>query len=266
MEIALYQIDAFTKNVFSGNPAAVCLLREWLPDATLQAIAGENYLPETAFVVSKNDQHEIRYFKPDGEIELCGHGTLASAYVMIHVLEPWLNEITFESKSGSLLVKKQNDEFLLNFPVRHATPCEILSGLDDALGVMPRQLLIYKNEMYLAILESEKQIRHLKPDFKKLSAINCKKIVVTAPGDRVDFVSRYFKANEAIQEDPVTGTAHCLLMPYWAKRLGKNRLQAKQVSARGGELQCELRQDRVLINGTAAFYLKGSITIPDTLC
>jgi len=264
MELPIYHIDAFAQRIFAGNPAAVCLLNEWLPDNILQTIAAENYLPETSFIVSSDDQHEIRWFSPAEEMDLCGHGTLAAAHVLLRWVRPWLQEVTFQSASGELTVKRCEDEeshYLLDFPARPAAPCDMLEGLAVALGVTPRQLL-KTHGAYLAVLESEKQIRQLKPDMRKLIEINCHKLIVTAPGDRVDFVSRYFIANGPIHEDPATGSAHCTLMPYWGRRLSKTKLQARQVSSRGGELGCEMRQDRILIKGAAVAYLQGTITVP----
>jgi PhzF family phenazine biosynthesis protein len=261
MELPIYHIDAFTNKIFAGNPAAVCLLNEWLPDETLQAISQENFLPETSFVVSHNDQHEIRWFSPSSEMDLCGHGTLAAAYVIMRWIQPWLKEISFTSISGLLHVKREEEGYLLDFPIQPAFSCDMIDGLENALGVIPRQLL--KNlKWHVAILESEKQIRQLKPNVHALEALGCNNLIVTAPGDSVDFVSRYFKTQGPIHEDPVTGSAHCTLMPYWTRRLSKLRLNAKQVSKRGGELNCELKQDRVLLRGQAVSYMQGTITLP----
>jgi PhzF family phenazine biosynthesis protein len=259
MELPIYQIDTFTNKVFAGNPAAVCLLNEWLPDDILQSIAQENFLPETSFVVTEQEQHHLRWFSPSEEMDLCGHGTLAAAYVMMRWIQPWADKITFTSRSGLLEVKHiEEDRYLLDLPINPALPCEMIEGLEKALGVMPRQLL--KNSKWVvAVVESERQVRQLKPDFHVLDILNCPKIIVTAPGDSVDFVSRYFKTRGSIQEDPVTGSAHCTLMPYWSRRLNKLSLRAKQVSARGGELQCTLVQDRVVISAQAAAYMQGSI-------
>jgi PhzF family phenazine biosynthesis protein len=258
MELPIYHIDAFTSKIFAGNPAAVCLLSEWLPDNILQSLAQENFLPETTFVVSKNDEHEIRWFSPAAEMNLCGHGTLAAAYVIFRWIEPWIKEITFQSKSGPLKVSRLENHYCMDLPVSPVLPCDMIEGLESALGILPRQL--WKNDArYLAVIESERQVRQLKPNFHALEKLNCHKIIVTAPGDRVDFVSRYFTAAGPIFEDPVTGSAHCSLMPYWSRRLGKLRLKARQVSKRGGELICELKQDRVLIEAEAQAYMQGTI-------
>lgn len=260
MEISYYQIDAFTDRVFNGNPAAVCPLNEWLPDSVLQSIAMENNQSETSFIVSKNDDYEIRWFTPTEELDLCGHGTLATAYVIFRWLQPWTKKITFHSRSGELIVHRNNDEITMDFPTRPATVCDIPEALVRGLGVTPRHVL--KADAYLAVFESERQIRGLKPDFKQLAEQGFERIIVTAPGDKVDFVSRYFKPKSLMTEDPVTGAAHCSLMPYWARRVNKNRLEARQVSRRGGEIICELRGDRLFLTGKAVLYLQGTITIP----
>ena len=262
MELPLYQIDAFSNKIFAGNPAAVCLLNEWLPDKTLQSIAEENFLPETSFVVSSQDQYEIRWFTPTEEITLCGHGTLAAAYVILRWIKPWLHEVNFISPlSGLLHVIRVEDEYILDFPIELVFPCDRIESIDKALGLEPRQLL--KNQKWMmAVVESEKQVRQLKPNLYMLDSLGIEKIIVTAPGNSVDFVSRYFKTRGIIHEDPVTGSTHCVLMPYWSRRLGKPVLKAKQVSSRGGELQCELKNDRVRIKGKAAAYMQGTIYLP----
>lgn len=265
MELSLYQVDAFADQIFTGNPAAICPLNNWLPDSVLQLIAMENNLSETAFIVSKNDDFEIRWFTPNEEVELCGHATLASAYVVFRWLRPWDHKVTFHSKSGSLLVhhNPSNDEITLDFPALQVTPCDTPEKLVQGLGVSPRQVL--KGNSYLAIYESERQIRHLKPDYRLLSENGFDRIIVTAPGDKVDFVSRFFTPNGAITEDPVTGSAHCILMPYWSRRVNKNRLLARQISKRGGNILCEIKNDRVYLTGKALPYLQGTITIPHQL-
>jgi predicted PhzF superfamily epimerase YddE/YHI9 len=177
-------------------------------------------------------------------------------------VKPWLNQVTFKSQNDLLAVKRDNDIFIMDFPARPVTPCKLLPEIEQALGALPRQFL-KNNWWYVAVIESEKQVKQLKPNFAKLAELGCEKIIVTAPGDRVDFVSRYFKVSDETPEDAVTGSVHCALVPYWGRRLSKTQLQAKQVSARGGELQCELRQDRVLIKGTAVAYLQGTITVPN---
>lgn len=262
MELSLYQIDAFADQIFHGNPAAVCPLNTWLPDTILQAIAMENNLSETAFIVGKNDDYEIRWFTPSEEVDLCGHATLASAYVVFRWLQPWNHKITFHSQSGPLLVQRnqENDEMTLDFPARQVTVCDIPEKLVQGLGITPRHVL--KGAAYVVVLESERQIRSLKPDLRLLGEQGFEKIIVTAPGDKVDFVSRYFKPNSIITEDSVTGSAHCVLMPYWSRRVNKNKLSARQVSKRGGNIICELKNDRVYLTGKAVPYLQGTITIP----
>ncbi len=262
MELSLYQIDAFAEQIFTGNPAAVCPLNNWLPDHILQAIAMENNLSETAFIVSKNDDYEIRWFTPNEEVDLCGHATLASAYVVFRWLQPWNHKVTFHSKSGSLLVQHNqiNGEITLDFPALPVSACDTPEKLVQGLGIAPRQIL--KGKSYLAIYESERQIRLLKPDFRLLSENGFDRIIVTAPGDKVDFVSRFFIPGCTISEDPVTGSAHCILMPYWSRRVNKNRLTARQISKRGGNIICEIKNDRVYLTGKALPYLQGTITIP----
>lgn len=261
MELSLYHIDAFTDQIFSGNPAAVCPLNAWLPDSVLQLIAAENNLSETSFIVCKDDNYEIRWFTPSEEIDLCGHGTLASAYVVFRWLQPWSQNIVFYSRSGQLKVLRHQDEFTLDFPMLAVSPCDISDNLSQGLGLAPRHVLRNAN-INLAVFESERQIRSLKPDFKQLAHTGYERIIVTAPGDKVDFVSRYFKPQSAMTEDPVTGSAHCILMPYWARRLSKNKLHARQVSKRGGDILCELKSERVYLTGKAVPYLQGTINIP----
>jgi len=260
MELPIYHIDTFTDKIFTGNPAGVCLLSEWLPDELMQSIAAENHLPATSFIISKDEKHEVRWFSPTEELTLCGHGSLAAAYVLLRWIYPWLDEVTFESKGGLITVRKQQEAYLINLPAHPAFPADMPEGLELGLGVEPRQFL--KNDKFhLAILESEKQVRQLKPNLYKLDELGLRKVVVTAPGDRTDFVSRYFITRGLIQEDPVTGSSHCMLMPYWARRLNKNRLQAQQVSQRGGNLICELKQDRVMIKANAIAVSQGTMTL-----
>ena len=260
MELPIYHIDTFTDKLFAGNPAGVCLLSEWLPDELMQSIAAENHLPATTFVISKDEKHEVRWFTPTEELTLCGHGSLAAAYVLLRWIYPWMDEITLDSKSGPITIIKQQDAYLLNLPVHPAFAIDMPEGIELGLGVEPRQF--FKNDKFhMAILESEKQVRQLKPNLYKLDELGLRKLVVTAPGDRTDFVSRYFKTQGLIHEDPATGSSHCMLMPYWARRLNKNRLQAQQVSQRGGSLICELRQDRVIIKANAIAYSQGTMIL-----
>ncbi|MBV8082092.1 MAG: PhzF family phenazine biosynthesis protein [Candidatus Eremiobacteraeota bacterium] len=260
MKIPLYQIDAFTGRVFGGNPAAVCPLDAWLPDPTMQSIGLENNVSETAFIVPQNGDYAIRWFTPACEVDLCGHATLASGYAIFNILEPSRTSVTFSSKSGPLHVTRQDDTIILNFPARAGVLCDPPAELLAALNVKPEA--VYKASDYMAVFKSEAEIRALRPDMAKLAAIDgIRAFICTAPGDSVDFVSRFFAPKQGINEDPVTGSAHCTLIPYWSKRLGRNPLRALQLSARGGELYCEDLGDRVAIAGRAALYLEGAIHI-----
>jgi PhzF family phenazine biosynthesis protein len=259
MEIPLYQIDAFTSAVFRGNPAAVCPLPRWLPDATMQAIAAENNLSETAFLVREGDAYAIRWFTPTVEIDLCGHATLASAFVVFAFLERDRQAVTFASASGPLTVERAGDLLVMDFPARPPQPRPLMTELAAALGRAPAELGEARD--LLAVFPTEDDVRDLAPDFARLRALG-RMVMVTAPGRSVDFVSRFFAPAHGIDEDPVTGSAHCTLIPYWAKRLGKTRLTALQVSARGGELFCEHASERVRIGGRAVCYLEGMIHLP----
>jgi PhzF family phenazine biosynthesis protein len=258
MRIPIYQLDAFTGRVFHGNPAAVCPLAAWLPDATMQGIAAENNLSETAFFVDKGG-YEIRWFTPQQEVDLCGHATLASGHVVLNLLKPGLASVKFKSKSGPLKVERAGDLLALDFPTRAPSRCPAPRGLAEALGKAPTQTFVSRD--VLAVFESEDEVRAMKPDFERLSKVNTFAVIATAPGKEADFVSRFFAPGAGIAEDPVTGSAHCTLIPYWAKRLGKKRLHALQVSPRGGELFCELRGERVAIAGRAVLYLEGTIEV-----
>jgi len=259
MKIPLYQVDAFTDRLFAGNPAAVCPLAEWLPDATLQAIAAENNLSETAFFVGRAGEYALRWFTPASEVDLCGHATLASAHVILGRLEPALDEVRFSSKSGPLRVTRDRGRLWLDFPARPPAASDPIEGLSEALGARPSELWAARDVM--AVLASEAEVRSLKPDMGRLQALDRFGFIVTAPGETADFVSRFFAPSLGIPEDPVTGSAHCTLAPFWAERLGKRELRALQVSPRGGELLCELREDRVLIGGHAVSYLEGAIEL-----
>jgi PhzF family phenazine biosynthesis protein len=259
MKIKLYQIDAFTDKIFSGNPAGVCVLEAWLPDATMQSIAMENNLSETAFFIPLNDGFHLRWFTPKTEVDLCGHATLASAYVLFNLLGYSENRIRFETRSGDLFVIRRGNELELDFPSKVPVKCDTPDLLIEALGMEPLEL--YSNEDYVALLSSEQEVRSIAPDFKTMCDIDTRGIIVTAPGDKVDFVSRFFAPKYGIDEDPVTGSAHCVLTPFWAERLGKNELTARQVSARGGDLKCELAGPRVKIIGSAVQYMEGEIEV-----
>ena len=261
MRLPLYQIDAFADRVFAGNPAAVVPLQAWLPDATMQAIAAENNLAETAFFVPANDGFDLRWFTPTVEIPLCGHATLASAFVLMAILEPQRNQVRFGSKSGPLSVVRKGDLFELDFPARTLEAAPDADEIAAALGGKPA--CVWRSANFnMALYEAAAEIRALKPDLRRLAATALGCSIVTAPGDEsADFVSRFFGPGVGIDEDPVTGSAHCTLVPYWAKRLGKTKLVARQLSARGGTLYCEDAGPRTLMAGAAKLYLEGSIHI-----
>ena len=256
----IYQADAFTQDVFRGNPAAVCPLTEWLPDETMQRIAFENNLSETAFIVPEQGDYRIRWFTPAVEVDLCGHATLASAAVFYLELGYDRQRILFHSKSGPLTVAREADgRFTLDFPYDPPTPVnDPPASIFEGLGIAPTR--VWKGKFdYLVELMDEAAVLNLRPDFKKLAEAPSRGVIATAKGDAVDFVSRGFFPQSGIDEDPVTGSAHCLLTPFWAEKLGKLDLTAIQVSARRGWLDCRLRGDRVLMSGNAALYLKGEI-------
>jgi len=260
MNLTIYQVDAFANEVFKGNPAAVVPLDEWLDAELMQRIALENNLSETAFFVQRGDVYEIRWFTPTFEIDLCGHATLASAFVIFEILKTETETAKFHShKSGALSVEKRGDVLTLDFPSRPVSPVELPEGLAEALGKAPQE--VYKARDYFLVYESEREISDLAPNFSRLAEIDAHAFIVTARGDSADFVSRFFAPEVGIPEDPVTGSAHCNLIPFWAERLGKTEMFARQVSARGGELFCQLKGDRVKIGGRAALYLKGEIYV-----
>ncbi|MBB3838505.1 PhzF family phenazine biosynthesis protein [Runella defluvii] len=262
MQLSLYQLDAFTDKVFGGNPAAVVPLTSWLSDETMQAIAAENNLAETAFYVPTEAGFHIRWFTPTVEVDLCGHATLASAYVLFSLENYAHDEINFDSRSGVLNVRKEGDWLVLNFPA-DSIHKQLLSppALLEALGeISPVEILRGKTD-FMAVLESEEQVRTLQPDIIVLSTLPARGVIITAPGDSVDFVSRFFAPQSGIAEDPVTGSAHTTLTPYWADKLGKTEMEALQVSARGGVLKTKLIGDRVEIAGQVKLYLRGTIEI-----
>jgi PhzF family phenazine biosynthesis protein len=267
MKLPLYQVDSFATEVFRGNPAAVCPLDAWLDERTMQAIAMENALSETAFFVREAgspDRFAIRWFTPKAEIDLCGHATLASAFVLFETLERGRSRVTFSSKGGDLVVSRSaSDPRMLEmiFPSRPPTPCDTPPPeLARALGKAPKEVLVSRD--YVAVYASDDEVRALAPDFTGLAALDRHAVIVTAPGSGdVDFVSRFFAPKLGVPEDPVTGSAHSTLIPFWAKRLGKSELRAAQRSARGGELFCGDRGGSVLIAGRAVKYLEGTIEI-----
>lgn len=260
MTIRLYQVDAFADAVFAGNPAAVCPLDSWLPDPVMQAIAAENNLSETAFFVPDGDAFALRWFTPRVEVDLCGHATLASAFVIMTRLQPDRQRVAFRTRvSGELAVERRDDRYEMDFPRWPADPMDPPVELDEALGVAPGT--VYRGPDWMAILDSEATVRAVQPDFAALARLPCRGLIITAPGDDVDFVSRFFAPGAGIDEDPVTGSAHCMMAPYWAARLGKDTLTARQVSRRGGEIGCRIAGERVILSGGAVLYLEGEIHV-----
>jgi PhzF family phenazine biosynthesis protein len=257
MSIPYYEVLAFTKRHFAGNPAGICVLSEWLPDAQLQAIAAENNLPETAFIIAHKDHFDLRWLTPKVEVDLCGHATLASAHVIFHHLADTGDTVSFQSRSGELTVARVEDRLVLDFPSRPVSECEPPKELAEGLRAKPQSVL--KGRDYLAVFDREEGVAALTPDFKILAQLDAQGVVATAPGNDCDFVSRYFAPQVGIPEDPVTGSTHCALIPYWSKRLGKQVLRARQLSQRGGELFCEDRGERVGIGGNAVTYLEGKL-------
>jgi PhzF family phenazine biosynthesis protein len=258
-ELPIYQVDAFASEVFAGNPAAVCPLEAWLPDEVMQAIAMENNLSETAFILKNGVNYDLRWFTPAVEVDLCGHATLGSAYVVASHLEPGRDRVVFHSKSGPLAVTRVGDLFTLDFPSRPPERLDDHTAVEAALGTAPEEL--WRAGMNMAVLADETAVLAARPDVARVAVLPGDGLIVTAPGHSCDFVSRYFAPHAGIPEDPVTGSAHCVLTPYWAGRLDRARLSARQVSARGGELVVEDRGERVLISGRVAPYLEGRITI-----
>lgn len=259
MNIPFYQVDAFTGKVFAGNPAGVCLLDEWLEDGILQAIAAENNLSETAFLVRQGRRYGLRWFTPTVEVDLCGHATLASGHVVLEFLDQEADRVEFESKSGALSVERRDSLLFLDFPPLRATRCAVPEGLEAILGTAPAEVLSSRDLM--AVFDEEDTVRDLDPDLGAVAGLQSPALIVTAPGKNSDFVSRFFAPRLGIPEDPVTGSAHCTLVPYWAERLRKKDLHAFQVSKRGGELFCKDMGERVSIGGRAVTYLSGIIGI-----
>jgi PhzF family phenazine biosynthesis protein len=259
MNLDLYQVDSFTEQLFCGNPAAVVPLKQWLPDATLQAIALENNLAETAFFVSVNGGFHLRWFTPTHEVDLCGHATLASAFVLYEYLGYAHDIIRFSTLSGDLTVCRDKRGLRMDLPSRPSQQAELPDEIASAIGNKPTWSGVCNN--WLLVFENEQQVKAISPDFAWLLSVSDKNVIVTAPGDHCDFVSRFFALHVGVNEDPVTGSAHCSLIPYWAERLGKDELVARQVSDRGGDLWCRLNQDRVEIVGNCVTYLKGQIFV-----
>ena len=257
MRLKQYQVDAFARRVFEGNPAAVCPLNAWLDDAVLQAIAEENNLAETAFFVPTLKGFHLRWFTPVAEVDLCGHATLASAHVIFEVLGYPEQVIAFETRSGTLAVERRDGLLAMNFPSMPPKPCHPPAALIEGLGRHPVEVLAADD--YIAVFDSEAVIRSISPDLAKLRELGLRGVSVTAPGAGVDFVSRFFAPKFGIPEDPVTGSAHCELAPYWASKLGKATLTAQQVSKRGGDILCELSGNRVVLLGSAITFMVAEI-------
>lgn len=256
----IYQVDAFAERLFSGNPAAVVPLESWLSDEILQAIANENNLAETAYFIPRDGGYHLRWFTPAIEVDLCGHATLATAHVLFQHLGYSDPQITFLTRSGPLFVSRTADGYRMDFPADLALPVSPPDALLRALGTIPLEVLRGKDD-YLAVLPDEASVAKLKPDFRHMAELDGRGVIASAPGTYVDFVSRCFFPNAGIDEDPVTGSAHTVLTPYWAKKLGKTDMKARQISQRGGSLGCILKQDRVLLEGQAQTYLEGTFKI-----
>lgn len=259
LQIPIYQVDAFASRVFTGNPAAVCPLEKWLPDDQMQAIAAENNLAETAFFVKNGDSYKLRWFTPKVEVDLCGHATLASGFVIMNELTPQASSVRFSTKSGMLVVNREGEFLSMDFPARPPEECVVFPGLAAAMGGNPEKILASRD--YLVVYPSEQELRAIAPNMDVLMNLDRFAVIATAPGKSVDFVSRFFAPSQGVPEDPVTGSAHCTLTPYWSKRLGKKKLHGYQASPRGGELWCEDRGERVTIRGKAVQFLKGTICL-----
>ena len=259
MKLRQYQVDAFASRVFEGNPAAVVPLTSWLDDTLLRAIAGENNLSETAFFIPSQKGFKLRWFTPGAEVDLCGHATLASAHVLFTHLGYSGPVVTFETRSGDLMVERQGQFLVMDFPSRPPTPCAAPQALLGALGRQPVEVLAADD--YIVVFDTEDAIRFIEPDYAQLQLIDLRGVAVTAPGREADFVSRFFAPKLGVPEDPVTGSSHCELAPYWASRLGKTDMRARQLSRRGGEMLCRLDGSRVMLSGTAVTFMEGEITV-----
>lgn len=259
MNLTIYQIDVFSDKLFSGNPAAVIPLEQWLPDHAMQAIAEENNLSETVFFVPVDEHFHIRWFTPNKEVKLCGHATLASAFVLFELLGYKKEQIIFDSLSGPLIVTSQNGVLTMDFPAQVPVRCDVPEALVNGLGAMPFEC--YKNEDYFVVFDNEDDVLNIKPEHRYLEQLDLRGVIVTAPSVKQDFVARFFAPKFGIPEDPVTGSAYTQLTPYWSKRTGKTKLSARQVSQRGGQVFCELKGKRVFISGRAVKYMEGVIEI-----
>ncbi len=259
MQQKIYQIDAFTTKTFEGNPAMVCPLEHWLSDELMQQIAQENNLSETAFFVKEDEVYSLRWFTPTTEVDMCGHATLASAYVLFECLDYEKDTIAFSTKSGALKVWKEENRYVMDFPIQAIEPCDILEQIEKAFGVKP--LATFASMDYIVVFENEEDILNAKPNLALLKALDLRGVCITSKNEKYDFVTRFFAPKYGVDEDPVTGSAFTQLVSYWAEELGKNVFDAKQVSARGGEVHCVVKGDRVEMSGGAVMYLEGVITI-----
>lgn len=259
MQLKLYQIDAFAENLFEGNPAAVCPLDQWLPDEIMQAIAAENNLSETAFFVPQSDDFQIRWFTPVHEVNLCGHATLASAYVLFHCMGYRAREARFQSRTGLLTVVRHNQGLAMDFPAQPPEPCAVPGAIREAFASTPLECL--RAEDYIVVFESQSEIIHARPDLASLAKLDLRGVAITARGSEHDFVCRFFAPRFGIDEDPVTGSAYTQLVPYWAGVLNKKEFNARQLSRRGGDVHSTLNGKRVIISGKARKYLEGTIAI-----
>jgi PhzF family phenazine biosynthesis protein len=262
MTLPIFQVDAFTHELFGGNPAAVCPLPHWLPKTMMQQIAAENNLAETAFYVPLRDDFDLKWFTPQTEVDLCGHATLASAYVIFNIFNYAKSEIRFHSNSGVLAVKRNSDGFTLNFPADDLKEADEPQNLSKALGAKPLKIFKGKTD-YLVIVSSEEEVQNLHPDFYFLQKVDARGMIVSARGNNCDYVLRFFGPNVGINEDPATGSSHTTLAPFWAKELNKKEFTARQLSQRKGFFECKLKGDRVEISGSARLYLKGEIYIEE---
>jgi PhzF family phenazine biosynthesis protein len=261
MKLTIYQVDAFTDKVFGGNPAAVIPLQDWLEDSLMQKIAMENNLSETAFFIKTDEGYHLRWFTPQNEIDLCGHATLASAYVIKNFLEPHVQEIQFTTQvAGILKASAKEGMYTLDFPARFPEPCDVPEKLLESLGVSA-VVEVLKSRDYFVVLPNEEAVQNLEPDFSLMKNLNTFGVITTAKGHSADAVSRCFFPAAGIPEDPVTGSAHCNIVPYWSEKLDKKELSCKQLSKRGGELLCELKDDRVLMSGKCVLYMTGEIIL-----
>ncbi|HXM65932.1 MAG TPA: PhzF family phenazine biosynthesis protein [Candidatus Acidoferrum sp.] len=262
MYLPVFHVDAFTTKPFQGNPAAVCLLNQWLDDDLLRAVAAENNLSETAYLVPDGDNYELRWFTPRCEVKLCGHATLSSALVIMQILAPSRNSVRFRTRfSGTLRVSRRGNQLAMDLPAKPPWPCaHPPAELNAGLGATPASVMQVEDN-YFAVYKHEEEIKRIRPDFRLLEKLHPAGVAISAPGHDSDFVSRYFAPSYGIPEDPVTGSTHCSLAPYWSKRLAKTSLHALQLSERGGELWCEVQDDRVIIQGNAVLTLRGELSL-----